>query len=294
NEQTIKGPVLLWMLKFRELPKFEKLLEPLITPRLLSSVFSAIDYEALQNASTRRIPLVEILSDDRNLIPDILSKSDAENAKDLAQALVLNPGFEDLTKRSLLARFIKLFPRIQELVDGSGGSTSEMATAEPGVSDTLIVSRDSFDFRTAELDKLTNEKIPANSQAIETAREHGDLRENAEYHMAKDEQKVLLARQAELQIDLARAQATDFSEAPIDSVGIGSVVDLADQSSGEGQTYSILGAWDSDPENNVLSYETPLGQSLLGKKMGDEVKTDIDGVSHVWRVESLSRWVDSN
>ena len=112
--------------------------------------------------------------------------------------------------------------------------------------------------------------------------------------MAKDEQKTLLARQAKLQTDLPRAQTSDFSDVPTDSVGIGSVVNLSDQLSGEEQTYSILGAWDSDPENNILSYQTPLGQSLLGKKLGDEVKTDIDGVSLAWCVEHLSRWVDRN
>ena len=273
--------------------KFEKFLEPLFTPRLLSSVFSAIDHEALQNASTRRIPLAEVLSEDKTLIPDVLSKADLETAQDLVQALLLNPGFDDLSKRSLLARFIKLFPEVQELVDGSGESSSASST-EVGVADTLIVSTDSLKQRITDLDTITNEKIPENSVAIETAREHGDLRENAEYHMAKDEQKLLLARQAELQSDLARAQSTDFSDAPSDSVGIGTIVNLVDQSSGEAQTYSILGAWDSDPDNSVLSYETPLGQKLLGKKVGEEVLTDIDGVSHSWRVEGMSRWVDRN
>ena len=292
DEQKIKGPVLLWMLKFRKLSKFEKLLQPLITPRILGAVFSAIDHESLLNASTRRIPLAEILGEDRELIPDILASADAETAKDLAQALLLNPGFDDLNKRSLLARFIKLFPAIQELVDGSGETSFSSQSTESTMTETLIVSQESLDFRLTELEKLNNERIPENSAAIETAREHGDLRENAEYQMAKDEQKTLLARQGELQVDLARAQATDFSEAPADSVGIGSVVNLHDQASGEHQVYSILGAWDSDPENNILSYQTPLAQSLMGKKEGEDVSTEIDGVSHLWRVESVGRWVD--
>ena len=86
--------------------------------------------------------------------------------------------------------------------------------------DTLIVSKSSYDRKLDDLDLLTKEKIPANSLAIEAARELGDLRENAEYQMAKDEQKVLLARQAELQGELMRAKPTDFTEAPVDNVGI--------------------------------------------------------------------------
>ena len=114
DEQNLKAPVLLWMLKFRKLSKFQDLLGEMINPRLLTAVFSAIDYESLQNATSRRIPLAEILSDDRELLADILSKGTEENAKDLAQALLLNPGFEDLTKDlcspDLSKNFLKFNP----------------------------------------------------------------------------------------------------------------------------------------------------------------------------------------
>ena len=290
DEQTLKAPVLLWMLKFRELAKFKDLLKDLINPHLLTAVFSAIDYESLQNATTRRIPLAEILSDDRDLLPDILSKGTAENAQDLAQALLLNPGFEDLSKRSLMARFIKRFPEIQDLLEG--GKASQAPSEATITDDSLIVSQESYDQKIADLEELTKVKIPENSLAIEAAREHGDLRENAEYHMAKDEQKVLLARQSELQADIMRAKPTDFSDAPIDSIGIGSIVDLEDQSSKNIQTYTVLGAWDSNPDKNILSYLTPLGQILLGKKINDIVETDVEGNKQSWKVNGLSRWVD--
>ena len=288
----MKAPVLLWILKFRDLVKFKDLLADLIDPRLLTAVFSAIDYESLQNATTRRIPLAEILSDDRELLTDILGKGSVENAKDLAQALLLNPGFEDLSKRSLLARFIKRYPEIQSMVDGEGSSSSSDGAA-PITDDSLVVSQSSYDKKLSDLDELAKEKIPANSLAIEAAREHGDLRENAEYHMAKDEQKLLLARQAELQGEVMRAKPTDFSEAPVDSIGIGSVVTLIDQDNVESQKYVILGAWDSDPDNNILSYLTPLGQKLLGEKIGNIVETEVEGNIQSWKVEDLSRWVDS-
>ena len=293
DEQTLKAPVLLWILKFRELSKFKDLLTDLIGPRLLTAVFSAIDYESLQNASSRRIPLAEILSDDRELLPTILQKGTAENAKDLAQALILNPGFEDLSKKSLLARFIKKFPEIQDILDGKNDSDASSESTVQVTDDSLIVSQASYDQKMEDLDLLNKEKIPANSQAIEAARELGDLRENAEYQMAKDEQKVLLARQSELQTDLMRAKPTDFMDAPTDFVGIGSIVNLIDSNSGENQRYVILGAWDSDPDNNILSYLTPLGQKLLGKKNGENVETEVEGNVQSWKIEGLTRWVDS-
>ena len=291
DEQTLRAQVLLWVIKFRKLTKFEDLLSELITPRFLTAVFSAIDYESLQNATSRRIPLAEILSDDKELLRDMLAKGSAENAKDLAQALILNPGFEDLSKRSLLARFIKLFPEIQEIIEG--GDSSSSSSGSVATDDSLIVSQSSYDRKIADLDELNKEKIPANSQAIEAARELGDLRENAEYQMAKDEQKILLARQSELQTDLMRAKPTDFSDAPIDGVGIGSIVELSDINSGEKQKYTILGAWDGDPDNNILSYLTPLGQKLLGKKVGDLVETEVENTVTNWKIEGVLRWVDS-
>ena len=65
-------------------------------------------------------------------------------------------------------------------------------------------------------------------------------------------------------------------DAPIDTVGIGSIVELSDINCGEKQKYTILGAWDGDPDNNILSYLTPLGQKLLGKKVDDLVETEVE------------------
>jgi transcription elongation GreA/GreB family factor len=70
-------------------------------------------------------------------------------------------------------------------------------------------------------------------------------------------------------------------------------VNLSNTDSGESQKYTILGAWDSDPDENVLSYLTPLGQKLLGKKVDDLVETEIEGTVTNWKIEGLARWVDS-
>ncbi|SVD38537.1 uncharacterized protein METZ01_LOCUS391391, partial [marine metagenome] len=179
NEQKIKASVLLWIIKNRSSRKFKDVLAPLINPRLITPIFSAIDHEALHNLGTKRIPLAEILLDDENLMPDLLAQSDLETAMDMAQTLILNQGFEDLSKKSLLARFIKRFPEIQTLLENEDHD-------DVSEDDTLFVSQESFEKMKQDLEILVSEKIPANSEAIGLAREHGDLRENAEYHMAKD------------------------------------------------------------------------------------------------------------
>lgn len=284
NEQTIKGPLLFWVVKNRNSKKYASIIRPLVTPRLLAAMFYAIDYESLQNASTRRIPLGDLLSDDTDLIPDLLADSNVETAHDLAQTLLLNQGFEELTKKSLLARFIKKFPTVQSLLAGESAEASE--------DDALIVSQDSFNTSKAEYEDLIATKIPDNKQAIVTAREHGDLKENSEYKMARQDQDILLSRKNELEVDLSRARVTDFSEATTDNVGIGCVVELQEGSTGKKHRYAILGAWDSDPQNDILSYKTPLAQQLIGKESGETVSTKIGGNEEQWTILSIGRWLD--
>lgn len=282
TEQNLRAPVLLWIVKNRNSRKYSALLHDLIGPRLLNAIFFAIDYEALQTAGSRRIPLGDELSDDIDLIPDLLSTADPETARDLANSLMLNQGFEELTKKSLLARFIKQFPGVQTLVAGESEQTSER----------LLVSRESHDVRVRDYEDLVSKKIPENSRAIATAREHGDLKENSEFKMAKQDQTVLLSRKAQLEVELAQAQVTDFSEATDDVIGVGSVVTLFDKTDDSEVVYTILGAWDGDPENHIISYKTPLGASLLSQHVGDEISLQIGDRDNKVEVKAISRYVD--
>ncbi|MBW8782049.1 MAG: GreA/GreB family elongation factor [Verrucomicrobia bacterium] len=282
-EQNLRAPVLLWIVKNRHSKKFAKLLNDLITPRLLSAIFFAIDYEALQAASARRIPLADILSEDADLIADLLSTADPETARDLANALMLNQGFEELTKKSLLARFIKIFPSIQSIVAKEAESGEEQ----------LLVSRASYESKRVEYETIVSKKIPENSKAIATAREHGDLKENSEYKMAKQDQTVLMAQKSQLEKELSRARITDFKEATADQVSVGSIVDVTIGSTGKPARYTLLGAWDSSPEKNILAYKTPLGLALLSKKVGDSVKVKIGNSEETYTIKAISRYIDT-
>jgi transcription elongation factor GreA len=283
TEQNLRAPVLLWIVKNRHSKKFAKLLNDLITPRLLSSIFFAIDYEALQAASARRIPLGDILSEDTDLISDLLSTADPETARDLANTLMLNQGFEELTKKSLLARFIKIFPKIQSLVAADAESKEEQ----------LLVSKASFERKSEEYEIIKNKKIPENSKAIAAAREHGDLKENSEYKMAKQDQQVLVAQKTNLEKELGRARVTDFKDASTSQVSVGTIVEIKGAATGKTTRYTILGAWDGDPDNNVISYKTALGSALLGKKQGDTVKVKTGNSEEDYTIVSIGRYADT-
>src|SRR6185503_8892435 len=143
-----------------------------------------------------------------------------------------NQGFEELTKKSLLARFIKIFPKIQSLVAADAESKEEQ----------LLVSRSSYDRKRDEYETIVAKRIPENSKAIAAAREHGDLKENSEYKMAKQDQQVLMAQKTLLERELGRARVTEFKEASADQVGAGTVVEVK-TGNGNATTYTILGAW---------------------------------------------------
>ena len=154
----------------------------------------------------------------------------------------------------------------------------------------MIVSRSSYEKKRAEYEDIVSRRIPDNSKAIAAAREHGDLRENSEFKMAKQDQSVLMAQKAQLERDLARARITDFADASTDQISVGTIVDLRDIANGQAVRYTVLGAWDSDPDNHVIAYKTPLGQALLGRKVGEHVKLKIGGIQHEYQVSGISRF----
>lgn len=276
QEQTLKSPVIIWIIKHRTTPRYTQLLENLINPRLLSAILQAIDSDALSINPGRRIPLAETVNEDHELIADLLKDAPVELARDLACNLLLNQGFDTLKKRSLMARFIRIFPSLQSLTE------SKDAIKDEG----LFVSKESLDAIHKEYEILIKEKIPANKEAIAVAREMGDLRENSEYKMARQDQDVLLARKSQIERDLARARIINFEETSLDKVGIGSVVVLKD-SKGKEIQYAILGAWDGDPKKNILSYQTPLATQLIGKIIGESI-TMPDGQKLT--VSGIKRW----
>src|SRR4029079_15507874 len=163
-----------------------------------------------------------------------IESADLEVIKDLTRALQLSPCFDDMDKRSLLARIVKSYPAAQALI--SGEQSKQDAT--------LVVSWDSLERRKAEYDELVHKKIPANSKEIAVARSYGDLRENHEYKAAKEMHKLLMRRKGELENLLVRARGTDFANPKTDQVSIGTVVHLTDLLSNQSELYTILGAWD--------------------------------------------------
>jgi transcription elongation factor GreA len=125
-----------------------------------------------------------------------------------------------------------------------------------------------------QLEKVERHEIV---KAIETARAHGDLKENAEYHAAKERQGMVEGRIMELKDKLGRAEVIDCTKVGTNRVVFGAVVTLMDMETDEEVTYQLLGPEESDVKKGSISVLAPLGRSILGKEIGDEVVAKTPG-----------------
>ncbi len=252
--------MLLWLCKNREEPTYVKWLSPLINARLLLVILHQLEIAALEGGGRRKNPLADILLNDATLIADLIRACDAEETRDLGKAILLSPAIEELDKRSLMARMIKVSPSVQSLLVSNQQSKTV----------SLIVSWESLERRKNEYEEIVNKKISENSKEIAIARSYGDLRENHEFKAAKEMQVILMRQKAELEEMLARACGTDFYKPDTSIVSIGTQVTLEPVDGDPQMTYTILGAWDSDPQKSVISYLAPFAAALIGKKVGEE------------------------
>jgi len=126
-----------------------------------------------------------------------------------------------------------------------------------------------------ELKRLKSKERPKIITAIAEARAHGDLKENAEYHAAKDQQGFIEARIREIEAKLSNVQEVDVTQ--IDARGkviFGSTIDLLEISTNQEITYKIVGEDESDIKSGLISYTSPIARALIGKKEGDEAIVD--------------------
>lgn len=128
-----------------------------------------------------------------------------------------------------------------------------------------------------ELTHLQRNERPVVIKSIETAREHGDLKENAEYHAAKERQGHIEGRIMELKDKLSRAEVIDCSALTCERAVFGVVIKLVDLDSDEEVSYQLLGPEEADVEAGSISVLSPLGRAMIGKSVGDEVTVKTPG-----------------
>jgi transcription elongation factor GreA len=139
------------------------------------------------------------------------------------------------------------------------------------MSDKFPMTPSGFATMKAHLKRLKDHDRPANSRAIEIARGHGDLSENADYSAAKEEQGLIEAKIRELEAKLALAEVIDPTKLSGSRVRFGATVTIEDNESGESHTYTIVGEHEADIKKGRISIGAPVARQLIGKDIGDTV-----------------------
>ncbi|MBJ7326454.1 MAG: GreA/GreB family elongation factor [Chthoniobacterales bacterium] len=263
NERSTNPELLAWLLGKRP-----DNMSDLITVETLDAAISIVERENIKD-SKRGAKLHKVLADDKALIGVALKGSDGEAARDFVRKIMRTPVFEATDKRALLARAIKARPELQELLEASEEKAS---AAAPAAAKILTVSWASLERRKKDYDELVNTRIPANSRDIQVAREQGDLRENAGFKFAKEQQGVLMRQKAELEQQLANCRGTNFENPDVSRVALGTTARLRDKSTGAEEELHILGAWDGDSAKNIVSYLAAAATALIGHAGGETVR----------------------
>ncbi|MBL0721735.1 MAG: transcription elongation factor GreA [Sulfurovum sp.] len=140
---------------------------------------------------------------------------------------------------------------------------------------------------TAELNFLKNEERGNIAKIIDEARALGDLKENAEYHAAKDKQGLMEARINELGYIIGRAQVVDPSKLKHERVSFGSSITITDIKTQKEITYTIVGKQESNPKEGLISIQSPIARLLIGKEEGDEVIVNLPSVKTKYDIEEV-------
>lgn len=278
RDHSISSSALTWLCDKKER---EGQFKSLIHPRVMSAILSALERDQFNENRDRK--LHDLVVNDQTLLPDLIKGSEIEEVREAMRKLLLTPIFEDLNKRSLLGRFVRHFPELEVLISGEREEKHE----------SLIVSWESLEKRQLEYEDIITKKIPENTKEIAIAREYGDLRENFEFKAAKEMQRVLMRRKQEMERDISLARGTDFANPDTKQVSIGTTVSVKGVKDNQVDTYHILGAWDTNPEQGIISYKAAIAQSLLGRKCGEMVDLPTEAADRTVEILSIAAWIKS-
>lgn len=264
SRQSLSPDVLIWICKERN--GLAKEVVDKTKMALGAAIINAIEKDSAEGGPNRALRLRNLLMDDKDLAPDLVSGISELEARPFAKALYDSSVLPDLDRNLLLANMMKVHPALQEIV---------LVRTKHKEKQNLYVSLRSYAARKAEYEDLINVRIPKNKHDLEITRAEGDLRENGGYQDAKATRQVLVRRSEELSRLLAQAEPTDFRNASCEQTGMGTQVTF-ETDKGQQIVYTILGAWDSIPEQRVVSYSSKLGAKLIGHQVGDSLRLPLE------------------
>ncbi|MBO4532432.1 MAG: transcription elongation factor GreA [Treponema sp.] len=187
----------------------------------------------------------------------------------------IDPNYKAQTRSKILSKYPDFKFRVSE----------EKTTQPKG----MIVTAKMLEAKKAEAERIQSIEIPQNAKEIAEAREKGDLKENAEYKSAKEKQHMLNLTLSKLQEELNRATVFDPTTLTTAEASFATVVTLHNNETDKDEEYTILGPWESDPDNNIISYMSPFGNALMGAKTGENIKFVVNEHEYEYTVKEINK-----
>ncbi|MBE6393961.1 MAG: hypothetical protein E7044_07905 [Lentisphaerae bacterium] len=275
EHKGLSADFLLWTWKNRKKRNSEELIT-LVTVENVCRILGGSDVPKAWTPARRE--LRNLLLDNAEFQKHILAAAD-ENAMMFASVLQGALFLSTSERQSLMVKLSRSSKMLQEYLESGAGQ--RILKAGVGVTDEAdapeevqpdYTSVQSQKRLAQELDDIINIHVPENREALKTARAHGDFRENSEFDAAKERRNQLSRRRSELERILAMIQPVIMAHVTAGNTAvIGTEIDL-EYADGAKETYSLLGAWDGNPERKFLSYKTRLGEAVLNRKVGDSFK----------------------
>ncbi len=195
---------------------------------------------------------------------DLLPNLDRGQAVSIYRRASTNTGLDVRAREHITSRILSRYPDLF-------AAEEEIDTGPPR----LFCLPETLREKQQLLERLSSVEIPTVTREMETARQMGDLRENAEYHAARDKIRLLSAQASELQEQLGMAQSIPLNQVDYSNVGFGTKVQLRAPGGESTEVFYFLGPWESDPDRNILSYNAPFARPFLGQGVGDLVEVEL-------------------
>ncbi len=252
----------------------------------------AITYRSIENK--RDVPLNKrrnrtlttiLFGSEKSLLHFIIDSGDENLAARICTTVFEIKDLKDEIKIEFKHRVATTYPSLQSLGEKQFSATVSDAPATPKG---LMALPASLAKKKERIAQLVDVEIPKNSEEIGEARLLGDLKENAEYKAGKEKQVLLTSELAKLQDEVERVTLIDLSTVSSDTVSFGTKVVLTNNSSNKEEQFSILGPWESDPENNIISYLSPLAMNLLNHTEGETITFELNGESKSYTINAIT------
>jgi transcription elongation factor GreA len=250
----------------------------IILTHILDISFREIENRRDTTENRRINKQVQTILFKENALTSLLDRADQDTITRLFTLIEDVKDLDPAEKMNLRSRILDKYPEFKFY-----GEAEKVVTTRG-----LIVTMAMYEEKQKQLQNIMEVEVPLNSKEIGFALSLGDLRENAEYKAAKEKQEILNSTVAKLKDEIERAQFFDPKTLNTSKVSFGTKVVLENLSEGKEETFTILGPWESDPENMIISYQSPFGSAVLNKTQGEKFDFIINDEKISYTVKSIS------